>query len=71
MKDGANPTGSDYKYGDYVNDITATKWVKVTYTFTIETEGTYSVLVMNAKKPGGDVLIDDYTLTMGSTVIIK
>lgn len=71
VKDGANPTGSDYKYGDYVNDITATKWVKVTYTFTIETEGTYSVLVMNAKKPGGDVLIDDYTLTMGSTVIIK
>lgn len=71
VKDGANPTGSDYKYGDYVNDITATKWVKVTYTFTIETEGTYSLLVMNAKKPGGDVLIDDYTLTMGSTVIIK
>lgn len=71
VKDGANPSGSDYKYGDYVNDITASKWVKVTYTFTIETEGTYSVLVMNAKKPGGDVLIDDYTLTMGSTVIIK
>lgn len=71
VKDGANPSGSDYKYGDYVNDITATEWVKVTYTFTIETEGTYSVLIMNAKKPGGDVLIDDYTLTLGNTVIIK
>lgn len=71
VKNGANPSGSDYKYGDYVNNITNTEWVKVTYTFTIETEGTYSVLVMNAKNPGGDVLIDDYTLTLGNTVIIK
>lgn len=71
VKDGANPSGSDYKYGDFVNNITNTEWVKVTYTFKIETEGTYSVLVMNVKNPGGDVLIDDYTLTFGDTVIIK
>lgn len=60
-----------YIYGNYVNDIKNTEWVKVTYSFTIATEGTYCLVVMNSKSPGGDVLIDDYTLTMGSTVIIK
>lgn len=61
----------NYFYGDYTNDITNNEWVKVTHTFTIDTDGTYCVLIMNSKNPGGDVLIDDFTLSMGETVIIK
>lgn len=61
----------NYIYGDYVNDLTNTTWVKVTYKFTIAEEGTYSLVIMNSKKPGGNVLIDDFTLTLGSTSVIK
>ncbi len=60
-----------YKYGNYVNDLTTSEWVKVTHTFTISEDGTYCLVIMNSKKPGGDVLIDDFTLTLGSTTIIK
>lgn len=66
-----NGTVGSYVYGDYTNDITSTTWVKVTHTFTISTDGTYCLVIMNSKNPGGDVLIDDFTLTLGSTVIIK
>lgn len=63
--------GDAYQYGSYVNDISSTEWLQVTHTFTISSEGTYCVLIMNAKKPGGDVLIDDFKLVMGSTTIIE
>ena len=62
---------SGYKYGDYVNDLTNTTWVEVTHTFDIPADGTYSIVIMNSKNPGKDVLIDDFTLTSGSTTIIK
>lgn len=61
----------NYIYGDYVNDLTSTTWTKVTYKFTIAEEGTYSLVIMNSKKSGGNVLIDDFTLTLGSTSVIK
>lgn len=61
----------NYIYGDYVNDLTNKTWAKVTYKFTITEEGTYSLVIMNSKKPGGHVLIDDFTLTLGSTSVIK
>lgn len=61
----------NYVYGDYVNDITNSEWIEVIHTFTLTADGTYSVVIMNSKKPGADVLIDDFTLTSGSTVIIK
>ena len=61
----------NYIYGDYVNDLTNTEWVKVTHTFTITEDGTYCLVIMNSKKPGADVLIDDFTLTFGSNAIIK
>ena len=70
-EDGSSLSGDDYKYGDYVNDIPNTEWMKVTYTFTIEADGIYNVLMMNAKKPGNDFLVDDFKLTTGSTVIIE
>jgi len=60
-----------YMYGDYTNNISNGEWVLVTHTFTIDADGTYCVVIMNSKNPGADVLIDDFTLTMGTTVIIK
>lgn len=61
----------NYVYGDYVNNLTNSEWVKVTHTFTISEDGTYCLVIMNSKNPGGDVLIDDFTLTLGSNAIIK
>ena len=60
-----------YMYGDYTNNISNTEWTKITHNFTIASEGTYCLVIMNSGKPGGDLLIDDFTLTMGNTVIIK
>lgn len=62
---------SNYNYGDYTNGLTNGEWVLVTHTFTIAADGTYSLVIMNSKKPGADVLIDDFTLTMGGNTIIK
>ncbi len=61
----------NYTYGDYVNDITNTSWVEVTHSFDLASDGVYSIVIMNSKTPGGDVLIDDVTLFRGSTLIIK
>jgi len=68
-----NGSVGGYVYGDYTNNITNSEWVKVTHSFTISEDGTYCVVVMNSKNPGANVLIDDFTLTMGdgTTVIIK
>lgn len=60
-----------YLYGDYVNDITSAEWVLVEQTVKIPSDGTYCFVIMNSKKPGGDVLIDDYTVTLNGTSIIK
>lgn len=60
-----------YMYGDYTNNISNTEWVQITHTFSIPAEGTYCIVVMNSKTPGGDVLIDDFKLMRGSETIIK
>lgn len=60
-----------YVYGDYTNNISNGEWVLVTHTFSIPANGTYCLVIMNSKNPGADVLIDDFTLTMGGNVIIK
>ncbi|WP_217932067.1 DUF6359 domain-containing protein [Bacteroides caecimuris] len=54
--------GSDYKYDDYVNDITNKEWVTKSYTFTLETEQKICLVIMNPKNPGKDVLVDDASL---------
>lgn len=61
----------DYIYGEYVNELKNTEWKLVEQTLTISADGTYCFVIMNAKEPGGDVLIDDFTVTFGSTAIIK
>lgn len=61
----------NYVYGDYVNDLTNTQWTKVTYSFTLDADATVCLVVMNSKNPGKDILIDDFSLTLGDTAIIK
>ncbi len=58
--DADNKAGT-YVYGDYTNDITTSEWVEVTHEFTLEADTRLSLVIMNAKNPGGDVLIDDFT----------
>lgn len=61
----------DYKYSGYINNISNTEWTLVEQELVIPSDGPYCIVIMNSKKPGGDVLIDDLTLTLGETVIIK
>lgn len=61
----------DYKYSGYINNISNTEWTLVEQELVIPSDGTYCIVIMNSKKPGSDVLIDDLTLTLGETVIIK
>ncbi len=60
VKDGK--VGS-YVYGEYVNDLTNTEWVQVTHSFELSAETVVNLVIMNAKNPGKDVLIDDFTIT--------
>ena len=66
-----NKPAGNYMYSGYINDITNTEWKLVEQELVIPSDGTYCIVIMNTKKPGGDVLIDDLTLTLGETVIIK
>ena len=58
--DADNKAGT-YVYGDYTNDITNIEWIEVTYEFTLEADTRLALVIMNAKNPGADVLIDDFT----------
>lgn len=66
-----NKPAGNYMYSGYINDITNTERKLVEQELVIPSDGTYCIVIMNSKKPGGDVLIDDLTLTLGETVIIK
>lgn len=66
-----NKPAGNYMYSGYINDITNTEWKLVEQDLVIPSDGKYCIVIMNTKKPGGDVLIDDLTLTLGETVIIK
>lgn len=66
-----NKPAGNYMYSGYINNISNTEWTLVEQELKIPTDGTYCIVIMNSKKPGGDVLIDDLTLTLGETVIIK
>lgn len=53
----------NYEYGEYVNNLSNSEWTYVTNTFTLSETTTLCLVVMNSKKPGLDVLIDDFSLT--------
>ena len=61
----------NYNYTKQYVNVTNTEWTLVEQEMTIEKDGTYSIVIMNAKKPGAAVLIDDFTFLLGSTAIIK
>ena len=67
----AEGKAGNYVYSGYINDIPNTKWTLVEQELVIPSDGKYCIVIMNAKRPGGDVLIDNLTLTLGETVIIK
>ncbi len=54
-----------YIYGDYVNGLTTAEWVECSYSFTLTEATKLSLVIMCSKNPGGNVLIDDYSLTTG------
>lgn len=66
-----NGSVGTYVYAEeYVNGLTTDAWTQVTYTFDIAETGTYSVVIMNSKNPGANVLIDDFVLMKGDAKII-
>lgn len=65
-----NGAVGSYVYGDYTNDL-GTDWVQVTHTFDIPTTGIYSIVIMNSKNPGANVLIDDFVLMKGDAKVIS
>lgn len=54
-------TSGSYVYTDYV-DVEGS-WTQVSKSFTLAAQTTVNLVIMNAKSPGVDVLIDDYSLT--------
>ena len=70
VKDGVVDSQNYVYTKQYVN-VSNTEWTLVEQEIEIATDGTYSIVIMNAKKPGAAVLIDDFTFTLGNTVIIK
>lgn len=61
----------DYKYDDYVNDLTNSSWIAKSYTFTLSVQQKICLVVMNSKKPGGDLLIDDASLKTSDGGIVN
>lgn len=51
-----------YKYGSYTNNISASEWVEVNHEFTLTSQTTLCLVIMNPKKLGTSVLIDDFSL---------
>lgn len=63
VKEDGKADSNGYVYGEYTNDLTTASWTQVSYSFTLEAQTKVNLVVMNPKKPGKDVLIDDYSLT--------
>ena len=65
MKADGSIDSSNYKYGNYTNDIPA-EWTLITHEFTLAAETTLCLVIMNPKTSAAhtasDVLIDDFTL---------
>lgn len=61
----------NYVYGEYTNGLTNSQWVLIEYTAEIPSDGTYCFVIMNSKNPGGDLLIDDFSVTFNGSAIIK
>ncbi len=51
-----------YNYGQYYNNLTADAWTEVKDTIVLEAQTKLNLLVLNPKKPGKDILLDDYSI---------
>ena len=60
---------SNYKYGNYTNDIKTSEWTEVTHSFTLAADTKVCLVIMNPKNKGA-VLIDDYELTTSDGGIV-
>lgn len=68
----ADGSAGTYKYSGYVDNVSTSEWQKVEATLEIPSDGVYCIVVMNQKKSSAvDIFIDDFTVTLGSTTIIK
>lgn len=68
----ADGSAGSYKYSGYVDNVSTSEWQKVEADITVDSDGIYCFVIMNQKKsPAVDILIDDFTVTLGSTTIIK
>ena len=51
-----------YVYGDYTDNLPA-EWTQITSSFELVEAKTVNLLIMNSKKGGKDLLIDDFSIT--------
>lgn len=54
----------------YYNNLTTTEWTPASYTFTLSETTTISVVVMNSKSPGADIIVDEASLTTSDGGIV-
>ena len=67
-----NGSVGTYKYTGYIDNVSTSEWQKVEATVEVSAAGTYCFVVMNQKKDTAvDILIDDFTVTMGGKEVIK
>ncbi len=71
IREDGSVDASNYKYGDYVNDVTNVEWLNVIHEFTLTEDTEVALVMMNAKKPGKNVLVDDATLTTTDGGIVE
>lgn len=56
-------SSTGYTYGDYTNDLNSSTWTEVSYEFTLASQTTLNLVIMNPKKPGANIFVDDAQLT--------
>ena len=70
IKDDGKP--GTYAYTGYIDNVSTNEWQKVDCEVEVKNDGTYCFVIMNQKKESAvDVLIDDFTVTLGQAQIIK
>lgn len=62
VTNGKVSSSDDYKY-EVKDQMLSNEWSNVTYSFTLSSETTISLLVMVNKASSANVIVDDYTLT--------
>lgn len=64
-------TKKDYIYSSSPVNVTNTTWATDTFVFTLDTDTVVNLLVMNYKKPGKQILIDDVALSTSNGAILS